>query len=81
MRQVDVKSAFLNGILQEEAYNEQPKRFVNLEHHDYVYKLNNALYGLKQAQSAWYEILTNCLLNKEYKRGGVDKTMFLKKTA
>lgn len=42
-----MQSAFLNDILGEEAYVEQPKRFVNLEHPDYVYKLKKALHGLK----------------------------------
>ena len=46
---MDIKSAFLNGILQEEAYVEQPKRFEDPKHSDHVYKLKKALYELKQA--------------------------------
>ena len=45
--QMDVKSAFLNGMLQEEVYVEQPKGFVDPHRPDYVYKLKRALYGLK----------------------------------
>ncbi|WJX12366.1 hypothetical protein P8452_02876 [Trifolium repens] len=56
--QMDVKSSFLNGYLQEEVYVEQPKGFVDPEHPNYVYKLKKALYGLKQAPRAWYERLT-----------------------
>ncbi|KAA0033149.1 gag-pol polyprotein [Cucumis melo var. makuwa] len=60
--QMDVKSTFLNGYLSEEVYVAQPKGFVDLVHHDQVYKLRKALYGLKQAFRAWYERLSTYLL-------------------
>ena len=47
--QIDIKSIFLNGILQEEVYVEQPKGFVDPHRPDDVYKLKRAFYGLKQA--------------------------------
>ena len=50
--QMDVKSAFLNGILQEEVYVEQPKGFIDHHRPDNVHKLKRALYGLKQASRA-----------------------------
>lgn len=45
--QMDVKSAFLNGYLNEEVYVEQPKRFIDPSFPDHVYMLNKGLYGLK----------------------------------
>ena len=47
---MDVKSAFLNGIINEEIYVEQPHGFKSHEFPNHVYKLNKALYGLKQDQ-------------------------------
>ena len=75
---MDVKSAFLNGILNKEVYIEQPKGFEDPHFTNYVYKLKKALYGLKQAPKTWYERLTIFLIEKGYKRGGVDKTLFIK---
>ena len=74
---MDVKSALLSGILHKEAFVEQPKGFENPHFPNHVYNLNKALYGLKQAPQAWYERLTNFLIEKGYKRGGVDKTPFI----
>jgi hypothetical protein len=59
--QMDVKSYFLNGEIEEEVYIEQPKGFKLSENIDYVYKLKKALYGLKQAPRAWYSRLDKYL--------------------
>ena len=59
---MDVKSALLNGILDEEVYIEQLESFVDPRKIDMVYKLHKALYGLKQAPRAWYERLHNYLV-------------------
>jgi hypothetical protein len=53
--QMDVKSAFLNGIIKKEVYVEQPPGFESEEYPNHVYKLYKALYELKQAPRAWYE--------------------------
>ncbi|CAL8097233.1 unnamed protein product [Prunus armeniaca] len=78
--QMDVKSAFLNGVLQKEVYVEQPAGFQDPIHPNHVYRLKKALYGLKQAPRAWYDRLSTHLLQKGYTRGSIDKTLFVKRT-
>ena len=75
---MDVKSAFLNGIINEEVYVEQPPRFKSQEFPNHIYKLNKVLYGLKQAPRAWYDRLSSFLLENEFTRGSVDTTLFTK---
>ena len=77
--QMDVKSDFLNGILQEKVYVEQPKGFVDPHRPNDVYKLKKALYGLKQAPRAWYDRLTAYLIEHGFKRGFADTTLFIQK--
>jgi hypothetical protein len=76
--QMDVKSAFLNGVLQEKVYVEQPKGFQDPHHPHHVYKLKKALYGLKQAPRALYECLTTYLLAKGFTRGQADRILFIR---
>ena len=78
--QMDVKSAFLNGYIQEEVYVDQPPGFKNFEFPNHVYKLKKALYGLKQAPRAWYDRLSKFLLENDFERGKVDTTLFIKKS-
>ena len=77
--QMDVKSAFLNGFIEEEVYVEQPPGFENHEFPNHVFKLHKALYGLKQAPRAWYDRLSSFLMKNDFSRGNVDNTLFLKK--
>jgi hypothetical protein len=74
--QMDVKSAFLNGVIPEEVYVRKPPGFKSPKYPDRVYKLSKALYGLKQAPRAWYARLKTFLLEHGYVVGSVDKTLF-----
>nr|GEU98211.1 hypothetical protein [Tanacetum cinerariifolium] len=77
--QVDVKSAFLYGTIEEEVYVCQPRGFEDLDYPDKVYKVVKALYGLHQAPRAWYETLANYLLENGFQRGKIDQTLFIKR--
>ncbi|GJU69380.1 putative ribonuclease H-like domain-containing protein [Tanacetum coccineum] len=77
--QMDVKSAFLNGTIDEEVYVSQPPGFIDLKFCKKVYKVVKALYGLHQAIRAWYATLSTFLLKSGYRRGTIDKTLFIKK--
>jgi hypothetical protein len=77
LHQMDVKSAFLNGVLQEEVYVRQPPGFECEKYPHRVYKLRMALYGLKQAPRAWYGRLRGFLFERGFEMGMVDQTLFL----
>jgi hypothetical protein len=73
---MDVKNAFLIGVIHEEVHVRQPLGFESLKYLDRVYKLLKALYGFKQAPRAWYARLKMFLLEHGYVMGSVDKTIF-----
>ncbi|GJV56377.1 putative ribonuclease H-like domain-containing protein [Tanacetum coccineum] len=77
--QMDVKSDFLYGKIDEEVYVSQPPGFLDPKYPQKVYKVVKALYGLHQAPRAWYTTLSTFLLKNGYKRGTIDKTLFIKK--
>nr|GEU55534.1 hypothetical protein [Tanacetum cinerariifolium] len=77
MYQMDVKSALLYGTIEEKVYVCQPLWFEDPDHPDKVYKVVKALYGLYQAPRAWYETLTNYLLENGFQRGKIDQTLFI----
>ncbi|GJS90252.1 putative ribonuclease H-like domain-containing protein [Tanacetum coccineum] len=77
--QMDVKSAFLYGTIEEEVYVCQPPGFEDPQFPGKVYKVEKALYGLHQAPRAWYETLSTYLLENGFRRGTIDKTLFIKK--
>ncbi|GJR39665.1 integrase, catalytic region, zinc finger, CCHC-type containing protein [Tanacetum coccineum] len=72
--QMDVKTAFLNGDLQEEVFVSQPEGFEDQDNPTHVYRLKKALYGLKQAPRAWYDTLSKFLLANNFFKGAVDPT-------
>nr|GEW85933.1 hypothetical protein [Tanacetum cinerariifolium] len=77
--QMDVKSAFLYGTIDEEVYVMHHPGFQDLEFPDRVYKVKKAMYGLHQAPRAWYGTLSNYLLNNGFQRGTIDQTLFIRK--
>ncbi|GKD95906.1 putative ribonuclease H-like domain-containing protein, partial [Tanacetum coccineum] len=77
--QMDVKSAFLYGKIEEEVYVYQHPGFEDPKFPDRVYKVEKALYGLNQAPRAWYETLSTYLLDNGFQRGQIDKTLFIKR--
>ncbi|GKB31994.1 putative ribonuclease H-like domain-containing protein, partial [Tanacetum coccineum] len=77
--QMDVKSAFLYGTIKEEVYVCQPPGFEDPQFPNKVYKVEKALYGLHQAPKAWYKTLSTYLLENGFRRGTIDKTLFIKK--
>ncbi|GJZ81539.1 putative ribonuclease H-like domain-containing protein [Tanacetum coccineum] len=77
--QMDVKSAFIYGKIEEEFYVCQLPGFEDPDFPDRVYKVEKALYGLHQAPRAWYESLSTCLLDNGFQRGKIDKTLFIRR--
>ena len=76
--QMDVKSTFLNGILDEEVYIEQAKGFVDLDKKDMVFKLHKALYSLKQAPRAWQERWHNYVIQIGFQRTNDNSSFYIK---
>ena len=76
---LDVKSAFLNGFLEEDIFVEQPEGFLIPGAEDKVYKLKKALYGLKQAPRAWYSRIDSHLENQGFKRSENEPTLYVKR--
>ncbi|GJW02066.1 putative ribonuclease H-like domain-containing protein [Tanacetum coccineum] len=74
--QMDVKSAFIYGTIDEEVYVTQPPGFIDPKYPKKVYKVVKALYGLHQAPRAWYATLSTFLLQNGYRRGAIDKTLW-----
>ena len=76
--QMDMKSKFLNGILEEEVYIEQPEGFVDPNNKNIVCRLHKSLYGLKKAPKAWYERLHNYLVKIGFEETDDNNNLYLK---
>ena len=79
IEQLDVKTAFLHGDLQEEIYMQQPESFKVKGKKDYVYKLKKSLYGLKQAPRQWYRKFDSFMGEQGFKKTTMDHCVFQKK--
>nr|GEW92510.1 putative ribonuclease H-like domain-containing protein [Tanacetum cinerariifolium] len=77
--QMDVKSPFLYGTIEEKVYVCQPPGFKDPDYPDKVYKVVKPLYGLHQAPRAWYETLANYIVDNGFQRGKINQTLFIKK--
>eukprot|EP00253_Pinus_taeda_P034657 PITA_34657 len=77
---MDVKSAFLNGDLQEEVYMTQPPGFKVVGQEQKVYRLVKALYGLKQAPQAWYMKIDKYLTHHGFQQSPSDANLYIKHT-
>jgi histone deacetylase 1/2 len=77
LRQLDVKNAFLHGVLEEEVYMRQPPGYEDKQRPHYVCKLDKALYGLKQAPRAWYSRLSSKLVALGFVASKSDTSLFI----
>nr|GEV68190.1 putative ribonuclease H-like domain-containing protein [Tanacetum cinerariifolium] len=77
--QIDVKSAFLHGMIEEEVYVYQPLGYEDPYFPNKVYKVKKALYKLHQAPRVWYETLSTYLLDNGFHREKIDKTLFIRR--
>ncbi|GKA47590.1 retrovirus-related pol polyprotein from transposon TNT 1-94 [Tanacetum coccineum] len=79
--QMDVKSAFLHGTLEEDVYVQQPQGYVVKDNEHKVYKLHKALYGLKQAPRAWFSCIEAYFIKEGFTRSNFEHTLFIKTTS
>ena len=80
IHQMDVKTAFLNGDLDEEIYMEQPEGFIIPGQEKKVYWLVKSLYGLKQAPKQWHEKFDSVMMTNGFKINECDKCVYVKNT-
>ena len=78
LHQMNVKTAFLNGNLEEEVYMDQPEGFPSKEKEHMVYKLKKSIYGLKQASRQWYLKFNDIITSFGFKENIVDRCIYLK---
>jgi hypothetical protein len=76
--QMDIKSAFLHGTLEEDVYIQQPQGYEVKGNENKVYKLHRSLYGLKQAPKAWFNHIESYLLKEGFIPSSHEDTLFIK---
>ena len=75
LHQMDVKKAFLNGVIEEEVYIEQPHGFEVEDRRTHVCKLKKELHGLKQDPRAWYGRIDSFLMSMEFTKSKADPNL------
>ena len=80
VHQMDVKTAFLQGNLDEEIYMKQPDGYVSQEHPNHVCKLKKSIYGLKQSARCWNNAIDAFLKSNDYKQMNSDPCLYVKST-
>ena len=78
LEQLDVKTAFLHGELEEEIYMDQPEGFIVPGKENFVCKLKKSLYGLKQSPRQWYKRFDSFMLSHGFKKSEYDSYVYIK---
>ena len=78
LHQMDVKTTFLNGVIEEEVYIEQPQGFEVEYRNTHVCRFKKAMYGLKQDLRAWYGIIDSFLMSLGFTKSKDDSNIYLK---
>ena len=78
LHQMDVKTTFLNGVIKEEVYIEQPQGFKIEDRRTHVCKLKKVVYGLKRAPRAWYERIDSFLMSLGFTKSKADPNLSFK---
>ena len=79
VKHIDIKMAFLNGVLNENIYMKHPKGFENEKFANKVCKLNKSLYGLKQSAKCWNEVIDKFLQEQGFRKGNADECFYTRK--
>jgi hypothetical protein len=81
MKQIDIQNTFMDGLLSEDVYMEQPPGFIHPSYPHHICKLKKALYGLKQAPLAWFPRLSGKLVDLGFIGSKADSSLFIYHTA